>query len=390
MGSVKYNPRSFLRQAPNSLLARFFSRFAEFAEFNWKERTERNVEEIFERWQQLPEAERREVGNTFRQIDSLATTRGTKVLIETARDRGLDIAQQLGAMASAHERALACYLDHPEVFASARALDHIEALPRRSWEKRNGLPTENIEVTADRLAALRQRLSEYFYEHEGRGELCKVEHIHRASGVDAFYAYPADYAGEILGYDEDGELASRSWSGVFEVVFAYDSSAGTVELYTEGGRPVRDDLSRIFAETVLGRDQTPKPLTPQPYNLELFKDPNLTFPTQPEHKIERVGLIGLRMRIPGYVGGTIAVDVGGRGARTSVHDLIQANFAADKTNLAHAVIVEATLRAVFQRAGRRNRSIRFKLSETHCDLGDDEESQLLRGYLKRWGIESEQ
>jgi hypothetical protein len=385
---MPYNMRSFLRQAPNTLLARFFAKFEGFADFRWQGMSERRIEGIFEGWQQLPEAERRGVSTVFRQIDSLATTRGTKVLIEAARDRGLDLAQQLGAMASAHARAFACYLDHPEVFESARTLDHIEALPRRSWEKRNGLPKESVEVTEERLADLCDRISEYFYESEGRGELCKVEHIHRASGVDAFYAYPADYAGEILGYDACGELGRQRLNGVFEVVFAYDGSAGTVELYTEGGRPVRDDLSKIFAETVLGRDQMPKPLTPQPYNLGLFKDPNLTFPTQPEHRIERVGLVSLRMRIPGYVGGTIAVDAGGRGSRSSVHDLIQANFSADKSNLAHAVIVEATLRAVFQQAGRRNHSVRFKVSETHCDLGDDEESQLLRGYLKLWGIEN--
>jgi hypothetical protein len=204
-----------------------------------------------------------------------------------------------------------------------------------------------------------------------------------------FYAYPADYVDEILGYSEDGELGRQNWNGVFEVVFVYDEAAGTVELYTEGGRAVRDDLSLIFAETVLGCERMPRPLNAPPYNLELLKDPGLTFPTRPEHHIARVALISLRMRVPGYVGGTIAVDVGGRGSRTSVHDLIGANFAADRATLTHVVVVEATLRATFQRAGERHHSIRFKISETHCDLGDDDEAQLLRGYLKLWGIEGE-
>jgi hypothetical protein len=32
---MQYNPRSFIRQVPNSLLASFFSRYAGFSGFDW-------------------------------------------------------------------------------------------------------------------------------------------------------------------------------------------------------------------------------------------------------------------------------------------------------------------------------------------------------------------
>jgi len=386
---VQYNPRSFLRQVPNSLLARFFSRFGGFTDFDWRQLKEAQIEGAFERWQELPEAERRQVGGTFRQIHSMATPRGTRVLIEAARDRGLEIAQDMGARQNAHERAFFCFLDHPEVFENARTLDHIEGLPRRSWEKRNGLPKQQIEVTAGCIKELGSRISNYYFSREGRGERCKVEHRRRASGIDSFFAYPADYADEIVGYGEDGELSRQPWNGAFEVAFAHDGSAGTVDLYAEGGKQVRDELSEIFAEVVLGQDKKPEPCRTQPYDLELFKNPGLAFPTDPMHRIITVSVTALRVRTHGHAGGTIMIDAGVRGSRSSVYDVIRATFAHEKADLAHDTILEATLRAVIERPGKRNRSITFKISETRCDLGDDAEEQTLRRYLRVWGIERE-
>ena len=89
------------------------------------------------------------------------------MLIEAARDRGLEIAQDMGARQNAHERAFFCFLDHPEVFENARTLDHIEGLPRRSWEKRNGLPKQQIEVTAGCIKELGSRISNYYCSREG-------------------------------------------------------------------------------------------------------------------------------------------------------------------------------------------------------------------------------
>jgi len=386
---VQYNPRSFLRQVPNSLLARHFSHFGGFADFDWSHLKESRIEGMFEQWQDLPAIERRQVGGTFRKIHSMATARGTRVLIEAARDRGLDIAQDMGALKNAHERAFTCFLDHPDVFENARTLEHIEALPRRSWEKRTGLPKQQLEVTAACLAELGSRISDYYFEREGRGENCKVEHRRRASGVDSFFAYPADYSSELLGYDADGELAPQPWNGAFEVAFAHDGLAGTVDQYAEGGKQVRDELSEIFAEVILDQDKRPVQCRTRPYNMELFKNRELPFPSNPVDRLIHIAVVGLRVRSQSYAGGTFTISAGERGSLASVYDVIQDIFAEDRADLAHDTILEATLRALVDCPGKRARSITFKISETRCDLGDDAEEQMLRRYLKIWGIERE-
>ena len=386
---MQYNPRSFLRQVPNSLLARHFSHFLGFADFDWSRLKESRIEGMFEQWQDLPEAERRQVGGMFRKIHSMATARGTRVLIEAARDRGLDIAQDMGALKNAHGRAFTCFLDHPDVFESARTLEHIEALPRRSWEKRHGLPKQRIEVTAGCLAELGSRISAYYVAREGRGEKCKVEHRRRASGVDSFFAYPADYSSERLGYDADGELAPQPWNGAFEVAFAHDGSAGTVDQYAEGGKQVRDELSEIFAEVVLEQDKRPVQCRTKPYDMELFKNRELPFPSKPVDGLIHIAVVALRVRSHSYAGGTFTISAGVRGSPTSVYDVIRDLFAEDRVDLAHDTILEATLRALVDCPGKRHRSITFKISETRCDLGDDAEEQMLRRYLRVWGIERE-
>src|ERR1022692_2423802 len=93
VAAMQYNPRAFLRQVPNALQARFFSRYEAFSAFDWSRQKETQVEAVFERWQQMPEAERRQVGGVFRQVHFMASSRGTRVLVEAARDRGLEMRQ---------------------------------------------------------------------------------------------------------------------------------------------------------------------------------------------------------------------------------------------------------------------------------------------------------
>jgi hypothetical protein len=215
---MQYNTKTVLRLVPSVTLARLLTRHKVFADFPWEANPGGHVDRVFERWQEMEEKDSREVGRVLRQVHMLATPRGTRALIEAGRDQGLDLAAGLGTLTNAHERALACYLDHPEVFSAARILDHIEGLRRTSWEKRNGFPKQDLDAPDVVKAQLCHKISEYYRSRDGRGAPCKVEHQRRSNGSHWFFAYPADYEDELLGYDESGELARKPWSKAFEVV----------------------------------------------------------------------------------------------------------------------------------------------------------------------------
>ncbi|MBI4902874.1 MAG: hypothetical protein HY820_04515 [Acidobacteria bacterium] len=384
---MQYNPRSFFRQVPNFLLARFFSRYSIFFGIPWRLLKEADVEPVLDRWQQMPESDRQPLANLFRQIHDLANAQGTTALIESARGCGLDILTEIRAMKNAHARAFWCMLEHPEILGDARTLAHIDALPLRSWEKWIDLPVRPNSVNDIDVANLEHSIAEYFQNRDGRGERCRVEHRRRPGNIDCFFAYPADYADEIIGYGEDGMFARTQWQGAFEVVYALDGGARTLELYAEGGRQVRQELSELFIRVVLEENHPLHPAARTPYRMDVFKNRHLTFPTDPADTVT-VRLKGLRFQVSGNTEGIIAVDAGRHG-RSSAYSLLEKAVDQERVPLEKCMVLDATLQAVFQVPANRPRSVTFKVSPWSCTLGDSVEEEKLKRYLKQWQIEHE-
>jgi hypothetical protein len=381
---MQFNSKSFLRQVSNPTLARFFSRYPTFAEFDWKTLKNNQIDPIFETWNILPDDERREATRISRQAHSLASVRGTRALIEAGRERRVDLTEKLKALKSGQERALTCFLDHPDVFGAARILDHVDGLPRRSWERRSGLAKMCLNVTDVMKSALAKRVSDFYRQRDGRADHCKVEHQVRGNGGDWFFSYPADYDFDELGYDDDGELESRPRRSVFEVVFVYDGATGNLDLYAEGGRPVRDELVALFTETILGHRQELEPCRRPPFDLALFKNPNLTLPTRPEHGIARVYVHSLRFRTHWYALGQLTAQSESPGV--SAFEMIRDHLNPRTATLADVTLLEVTLKAEFERPGKRTRVVPCKITPNSCDLGDSPEEEILKAYLLEWEI----
>ena len=381
---MQFNSKSFLRQVSHPTLARFFSRYPTFSEFDWKALKENQIDPIFQTWNTLPDSERREATQISRQAHALASVRGTRALIEAGRERNLDLTEKLKPIKSGQERALTCFLDHPDVFGAARILDHVDGLPRRSWERRSGLAKVQLTVTEEMNAALAKRISDFYRQRDGRADRCKVEHQVRGNGCDWFFSYPADYDLEELGYDDDGDLARRPRRTVFEVVFVYDGTTGNLDLYAEGGRPIRDELVAIFTETVLGHRQEPEPYKRPPFDVLLFKNPNLTLPTRPEDRIARTYVHSLRFRTHWKSLGQILALTESPGV--PAYQVLRDHLDPRTATLADVTLLEVTLKAEFERSGKRNRVVSFKITPNSCDLGDSPEEEILKAYLREWGI----
>lgn len=383
-----YNPRSVIRHIPNALLVRVFKNCSEFADLDWNELAETQAEPVFERWQALAEPERNRIDMVFRKVHSLADSIGTTVLVEAARDRSLEIAAKLGAKENAYERAIWCYLEHPEIFEGARTLAHIDALARNSWEKRKGLPKQAIKVTDALREKLGAGVSAYYRAREGRGHLCTVEHRRREGDMDWFFAYPSDYADEREGYGEDGKFMRQSWRPAFEVVFAFDHSAGTLEMFAKGGKKQRAELSGIFTLGIFGVVDESEPWQADTFDLEVFKNPHIKFPTKATDKITSVRVIALRIQIHRKPGGRLTFEIDRRQKGVSVYDLVAVALNERRARLSDTTVLGVTMQAIFQTSKGKVRRIPFKLSAgSSCDLGDSPEELLLRRYLKTWKIE---
>ena len=384
-----FNPLSFLRHVPTPILEQFFSSYPTFTGFDWSEVTERNVEAVLDRCNSMPAAERARVFTVFRNVESLSNSLGTRILLQAARDLDLEITAAIRESKNSYERALWCHLEHPRLFECARTLLHIDGLPKRSWETFKNLPQRSIEVTPEMIDAISQHLSHYFWSTQCRGDRCKVEHRH-CDDQDLFFAYPADYPDENFGYGKDGEFERRNWNPAFEVVFRYHRADGTTDIFGQGGKKVREVLSQVFAHVVLGVEQEPKPWLEDSFDLELFKNPDLTFPTDTVDNVISVRVQAMRLEFHGHAGGQLTIRIDGRRKEGNLYEVI-----ADKLNERHArlgaaTILGVTLQVRLRTEEGREKSVMFKISApSFCDLEDTPEEQMLRRYLKTWKIEKD-
>ncbi len=387
---VIFNPLSFFRHVPDASLQQFFSSVPAFDGFDWSAVTERRIEPVYERCNLIPPDECARIFNVFLTIESLANPGGTQALLEAARDIDVEVAAEIGGDMGAHERAFRCYLRDKRIFRTARMLGHIDGLPKRSWDTLKNLPLKAVDVTPEMLAELGRQFSEYFWATQKRGERCIVEHRRREGDVDCFFAYPADYLEERFGYDDDGQLGFQRQRPAFEVIFGYHRSNGTTDAYVQGGRKVRQPLAQIFARVVLGIDQLPEAFADEPFNLEIFKNPNITFPANPGHLITLVRVQAMRLQFHGYRAGRITVAIDARSRDGSVYDVIADKLAEKHARLANATVMGVTMQAFLRDDDGEERAVLFKISApSTCDLGDSSEEQLLRQYLRKWGIEND-
>jgi hypothetical protein len=192
---------SFIRRVSNPLLQRFFSDTEAFTDLDWPAANGRKTGPILERFNLSTPEQRRRSFEVFRRADSLATSMGTQMLIEASREKDDGLAGKLALMKSAHDRAFWMCLEYPDIIERASTLARIEALPKRMWETRQGLPVRQLDVTDRIKAELKRLIQEMFQPEQCRGEHCEVEYMRREGGVDCFFAYPADYCDEREGYD---------------------------------------------------------------------------------------------------------------------------------------------------------------------------------------------
>ncbi|MDR3719103.1 MAG: hypothetical protein P4K98_09895 [Bryobacteraceae bacterium] len=381
---------SFLRRAPNTLLKDFFASYPTFTDFNWDTVSERRVDPVLERFMQLPAAERERVLRIFRRVEALADSEGSQVLIEAARDINEEIAATLATMGSSRERALWTFMNHPRVFENARTLAHIDVLPKRSWETRKVQAVPSFQATDDMNVELGLRIAEFYQAIQGRGERCAVDHWSRDGGVEYFFAYPADYADELIGYDDEGQFERKNYHPAFQIVFAYHPADGTLDIFAQGGGMIRDHLARAFCCTVLGVEQELERWPAPCFDLELFKNRNLTFPTRPEDHISLVRVKALRVQYHTGNGGKVTFEIDGRRRIGSVHDVIADRLSEEHTLLADATVLSVVLQAFIRTSTGRDRSLTFRLTApSFCDLEDTPEELALRRYLHEWGIEKD-
>ncbi|HYW91869.1 MAG TPA: hypothetical protein VFA95_05295, partial [Gammaproteobacteria bacterium] len=207
-----YSTRSFFRQVPNALLARYFQGRRLLADLDFSAMKETKLDALFNAWLALPEDERKAMDAEFQDIFELSCEKGFRAIIDEARwqmqaepDQLTDFIETLSALPNHYHRAMVTYLDHGECWKGATRFYHADTLPY--WRKRKNMGHKPAAVDEASLRQLADQIRTYFHHTEGRGNNCVVEPYRRGE-LDYFFAYPEDYSQQSIEW-VDGEFGRR-------------------------------------------------------------------------------------------------------------------------------------------------------------------------------------
>ena len=92
-----YSTRSFFRQVPNNLLARYFEGRGLFGDLDFEAMEEPQPEELFTAWLELPDDQRNSMAAEFREIFEICCEKGVWAILDEARWQWQDDPKRLTA-----------------------------------------------------------------------------------------------------------------------------------------------------------------------------------------------------------------------------------------------------------------------------------------------------
>lgn len=386
-----YQPKHFIRQAPNKLLQHYLAGKGIGCNLPWKQIGEGHVEPIYHAFEAAPEMLRRQIDFDFCNIHGMADEAGMRTMISEARDHhhqgGLEIAEELGAMGSHIERAFWVFLEYPDVFQVAMRFQKADTLGRY-WRKRSDMPPVKAAIDRDAQERLGKAITEYYTVKEGRGYACQVDHYDR-EGKLYWFCYPEDYAHGFLIYDEAHKLHPSIQRPAFEVIFVYSQAECSLDVYVEGDQKIVAEMQRIFGRTILGLELPHMEKPGIVYELNGLLDKNFPFSTEPTDRVEEVRIKELKLRIMGQGNRRIALESDCSDGPKAVYSLLD-DVLAGGTILRDLLALQHVRIQLLFRADERNRkrTLTFEVSHPNsCSLKYDPRHITAKELLKRWGVD---
>jgi hypothetical protein len=255
-----YTTKTFFRQMPNALLARYFERRELFNDLDFASMKEGDPGELFQAWLALPDDQRNEMDAEFRDIFEMSCEKGFRAIIDEAEwqmqetpDAFKAFVEKLADLSNHYERAMITYLDQSECWRGATRFYHADTLPY--WRKRKNLLHRPAAVDDASIQELANLISNYFHHTEGRGKNCVVEPFRRGE-LDYFFAYPEDYSKQSIEW-VNGEFDRRPHNPAFEVIYVYSQKDGSLDLNFRGSNKAVVPLQGMFATAILKLDELP-------------------------------------------------------------------------------------------------------------------------------------
>ena len=386
-----YSTRSFFRQMPIGLLARYFQEHNVLAELDLASMRETEAEELFAAWLELPEGQRNPMDAEFREIHALSCEKGWCAIrdeaewhLRDAPEQFADFVEKLSALSSHGERAMITFLEHREYWQGATLFCHADSLPY--WRKRKGFPHQSASVHEEGRKGLADGIRNYFHRTEGRGKNCVVETFRRGEH-DYFFAYPEDYSKQSVEWVL-GEFARRPHNPAFEVIYVYSEKDGTLDLNFRGAYKAVEPLQAMFAREILKLSELPPDRDDnRVYDLNPLLEKTFQFVYDPASGIQSVALKKLRLSSKVVRGDRITLEADASARREAIYDLMDQLGAGLRLRTYNVTQVELAA-LVATKPGEKPKSVTVRITHPNsCSLKYDDVDMGLREMLVASGIE---
>lgn len=386
-----YSTRSFFRQIPNALLARYFERQGVLTDLDWSAIKETHPEELFEAWLALPDEQRNTMDVEFAEIFEMSCEKGFRAIIDEASwhmqdepDALTRFVETLSDLPNHYHRAMVTYLDHDAYWNGATRFYHADTLPY--WQKRKNLPHISATVDETSLENLADALRTYFHRTEGRGKNCVVEPLRRGE-LDYFFAYPEDYSQQSIEW-VNGTFDRRPHNPAFEVIYVYSQNEGSLDLNFRGSYKAIEPLQGMFTTAILKLPELPPdPKDKRVYDLNPLRHKSFDFSYPVGSGIEDVAVKKLRLSSKVHKGDRITLEGDTNRSSRRVYALLDEVGKSVPLHLYNVTQVEISASIAVDR-NKPPKAVTIRITHPNsCSLKYDETDLKLREMLHASGIE---
>lgn len=386
-----YSTKNFFRYIPNALLARYFLEQGLFGDLDFGEMKETKPDQLFARWLELPEEQRKPIDAEFQDIFELSCEKGFRAIIDEARwqmranpETLTELVETLSALPNHYHRAMVTYLDHRECWKCATRFYHADTLPY--WRKRKNMGHRAAAVDDGSIGQLATQIRDYFHRTEGRGNNCVVEPFRRGE-LDYFFAYPEDYSQQSIEW-VDGEFGRRPHNPAFEVIFVYSAKEGSLDLNFRGARGAVEPLQGMFVTTILKLDELPPdPKDERTYDLSQLGKRGFNFVFDVGSGLKDVAVRKLRLSSRYNKGARITLEADPASNPGAIYDLLDTISKSMPLHRYNVTQVEVVVSIVVD-ADKAAKIVPIRITHPNsCSLKYDELGMKLRKMLEESGIE---
>jgi hypothetical protein len=390
----------FLRRTQSSDLQKYFTaRDIPFSEqVDWTAEPASLLSSVKAVIEALPERERERVFEDFERIDQLSDDIGQAHCSPSSIKMRRSFVSFIPATAVRHV-VFSYSVTDEEAFDNALATAYAERMRHgRSW---SGYclpaPLAPSKNPSD-IAPLEGDLGALFHRFDGTGRKLKIETFERRTAD-----FPGGPCRQIVHYSvyveglpecsiefERNEPKRRTRRPVIEAAICCDPVTGILDVVSKGGRPLREEIAKSFADRLLDSETALTPVSRRDFDLDRLKR-LAAFSTDPVDRVKSVTVTLLRLRTSADHFGRVTIDIDG-----VEHGDIQSRSAcwfgdSDLLRRPDWQVTQANLKIAFypEAKGKRAKTINVELRAPNgSNLGDQTRRHQIvsEKYLARWGL----